>query len=188
MKNKKAIEKKLSIISFTVLFCFSSLLLSGCSKSSKITVDELTNKINNYFDGSIQIGDVKTKEIDDGKGFSYLGAGSGYSYYYYGEANDSMEVKEVSIMIPNWNGSYDFSDVETLENAMVDRSDAPTSEFVLSVCALYNVLGSFDTTGSFKEVENDIVNNASKSMNGWYFSIEAAAHEKSPKIKATYIG
>lgn len=112
--------------------------------------------------------------------------GSGYTYTYFGQANDSMKVKEVTIMITKTIGTYSFSSVDSIEKAMVDNSDLPTSEFVLSVCALYQVLGGFDTTGSFKEVEKDIVNNASNSMNGWSFNINT--NNTNATVKATYKG
>ena len=68
--------------------------------------------------------------------------------------------------------------------AMTSKSDLPTATFVLSVCALYKVLGNFDTKSSFREVEQDIVNNSSKSMDGWSFTIKAT--DNNATIEAVY--
>lgn len=180
-------SKKFFIVQAVSLLLSIAFLLSGCSDpASNISVEELKNSINDYYDSSIVIGDISTKKNDDGYGFSYMTYGSGYTYTYFGQANDSMKVKNVTIMVTKTIDKFNFNDVDSMEEAMTSKSDLPTATFVLSVCALYKVLGNFDTKSSFREVEQDIVNNSSKSMDGWSFTIKAT--DNNATIEAVYKG
>lgn len=183
MKKRAVKRKHFLICAASIILCLSILLLTGCSSSaSDLTINEMTSKIKNY----INIGDVETVKNNDGYGFNYMTYGTGFVYTYFGQADESKKVKNVNIMVTKSIGTYSFTDVDSLEKELVDDSDLPTVEFVLSVDGLYNALGGFDTKNSSKEVEKDVVNQASRSMNGWSFKIEV--NEKNATVKAEYKG
>ena len=188
MKKRAVKGKHFLIYAASIILCLSILLLTGCSSSaSDLTINEVTSKIKNYFNNdAIEIGDVETVKNNDGYGFNYMTYGTGFVYTYFGQADESKKVKNVNIMVTKSIGTYSFTDVDSLEKEMVDNSDLPTAEFVLSVSGLYNVLGGFDTKNSFKEVEKDVVDQASRTMNGWSFKIEV--NEKNATVKAEYKG
>jgi len=186
-------SKQISKITFllqivSVLLCITCLL-SGCSGG--ISIDSLKDKINDNYGGFIGIGELEIKKNNEGYGFNYLQAHVGWTSTYWGQADDAKNVKSVNIMIIKTNGTFDFSSVDSIEKACEkgDNNDLPTNYFVKSVSVLYKVLGGFNTVNSYssnKEVEKDIVNNASKTMNGWSFRIET--NDKNATVKAKYKG
>lgn len=171
-KQTKIIKFLLQVVS--VLLC-TICLLSGCSGG--ITIDNLKDKINDNYGGFIGIGELGIKKNNEGYGFNYVQEHIGWTSAYWGQADDAKNVKSVNIMIVKTDGTFDFSSVASIEKACEKGSnnDFSTEYFVRSVCVLYKVLGGFNTINSYssnQEVENDIVANASRTMNGWSFRIE----------------
>ena len=188
MKSKQTSKMTFLLQIVSVLLC-TTCLLSGCSGG--ITIDSLKDKINDNYGGFIGIGELGIKKNNEGYGFNYLQAHTGWTSAYWGQADDAKKVKSVNIMITKTNGEFDFSSVDSIEKACEkgNNNDFPAEYFVRSVSVLYKVLGGFNTVNSYssnKEVEEDIFVNASKTMNRWSFRIET--NDTNAIVEANYIG